>query len=457
MMLLFDFFVLLSKTWQFILCFSIIVVFHELGHFIPAKLFKCRVDKFYLFFNPGYTLWKKQIGETEYGIGWLPFGGYVKISGMIDESLDSKSMAATPQPYEFRSKPAWQRFIIMVGGVIVNVIIAIIIFFGLNLYYGKEYLPLDNVQSISATPNALFLGLQQSDQILKIDNQSVKSLEAAEELLRTPSKHILSIKRSNNFKEINISENQILKLPEPQSTIFFPSYPLIIDSVLPSAKIGHNSPPLMKGDTIIQLNKIPIQDDYAFSKILGTFKNQFVTLLVKRNQPQEIDLNKNDTVSVTIFADENGNLKIIKLGLLHFYKFTNEKLGIAASFSTGIQDGNNILMTNIQGFGEIISGKRAANESLGGVISIGNLFPKEIDWQRFWTLTAILSIVIAFFNILPIPALDGGHAFFLIIEMVSGKKIPDKIQEKIQIVGMILLLSLMVYALGLDFWRLFKN
>ncbi|MDI9337414.1 MAG: RIP metalloprotease RseP [Alphaproteobacteria bacterium] len=448
-MLLVDYVSLLSKTGQFILCISILVVLHEFGHFLPAKIFKCRVEKFYLFFNPWRSLFKKKIGETEYGIGWLPFGGYVKISGMIDESLDKSYQNQDIQPYEFRAKPAWQRLIIMIGGVTVNVILAIIIFILLNYNYGKNYISnQDLTDGYSATPNAVFLGLKQGDKIQSINNIIPSDFTEIEQSLRTNPNSKLVILRKNQTAVLNITQSQINQLPQPDEIILNPSIPMIIDSVTPKAKFGLNSYKLQKGDRIIGLNKINIDDEYAFATNLPKFKNQFNQLTIIRNN--------HDTLLLSVFTDEFGKLNIFKKAEAQFFNIRNQNYSFFESCKYGVIDGQETLANQINGFKDIFSGKRSAKESLGSVISIGNLFPTSLDWKRFWVLTAVLSLVLAFINILPIPALDGGHALFILFEMISGKKPSDKFLENAQIVGFVLLLALMAYALGLDFWRLFQ-
>ncbi len=438
----------LVKTGQFILSFSILVVLHELGHFIPAKLFKCRVEKFYLFFNPYFSLFKIKRGETEYGIGWVPFGGFVKIAGMVDESMDKEQMKLPPEPYEFRSKPAWQRLIIMVGGVFVNIVLAIIIFIGITAYWGEELLPIKNLKyGIATNDLAKKIGLKDGDNIVAIDNRTVEYFgdETADIVFKDAK--TFTVKRDSQILKINIPEGLTKEIAKGKGATDFIAirFPAIVDSLNGSAVIiGKGS--IQKGDEFLAIKNKP-----------AIYYNEVVDI-AKKNKDSVVDitfLRGKDTVVTRV---------LLKDGKIGFFPKLPNKLfttitktySLGEAIPVGFKKCKETLNKYVTGLKQIFTGKVNPNDSLGSVISIGNTFPGVWDWERFWTLTGIFSIILAFMNILPIPALDGGHALFCIVEMVTGRKPSDKFMEYAQIAGMVLLLSLMVYALGLDFWRLFK-
>ena len=441
--------VFLSKLGQFILCFSILVVLHELGHFIPAKLFKCKVEKFYLFFNPWFSIFKKKIGETEYGLGWIPFGGYVKIAGMVDESMDKDQLNKPIEDYEFRSKPAWQRLIIMLGGVFVNILLAIGIFIMIVYIWGTSYLPTDNIKlGIAGTELALQNGFKEGDKLISVNNIPQLKFDNFENKILDKSANTIEVLRNNKIEIIPISEN--LKnnfIKDKNKNLFFPHTLLVINSINKKTKFGYNAIALQKGDTILTIDNKNTTDILQFNMQKKMYKDVFVPLKIKRNS---------DTFITTIYADSKS---VLNLEFESFYdklNFSREEYSFLSSIPTGYNICKNTLNQYVSSLGDIFTGKINPNESLGSIISIGKTFPDKLDWERFWTLTAIFSIILAFMNVLPIPALDGGHALFIFIELITRKKPSDKFMERAQIVGMILLMSLMVYALGLDFWRLFK-
>lgn len=434
------------KVLQFILSFSILVTLHELGHFLTARWFKCRVDKFYLFFNPWFSLWKKKIGETEYGIGWVPFGGYVKIAGMMDESMDKEQMNLPAQPYEFRSKPAWQRLIIMVAGVVVNVILALFLFIMITYTWGEEYIPAKNVTyGIHADSLGRSIGLQDGDKILALDGKAPETLELLAIDVVLKEGKVLTIERGGKQMQLNIPDGFARKLNEAKLMGFINyNVPVIVDTVTPAAKFTQDK--LIKGDTILTLDNQPAYWYHQFDSLKQPRKDKEIALGVKRG---------NDTVLVkAVLAGTRVGFGERKPAQLFGTELKNYTL--AQAIPKGVSRCFETLGRYITGIKMIFTGKVAAKDSLGSVISIGNAFPGMWDWERFWELTAIFSIILAFMNILPIPALDGGHALFTLVEMISGRKPSDKFMEYAQIVGMVLLLSLMVYALGLDFWRIFK-
>jgi regulator of sigma E protease len=446
--LAFDFAAVGVKTAQFILSFSILVVLHELGHFIPARLFGTRVEKFYLFFNPGFSLWKKKIGDTEYGIGWVPFGGYVKIAGMIDESMDKEQLKKEPESWELRSKPAYQRLIVMLGGVIVNVVLAIVIFIGIAWYWGDDYLPAKNVTyGVHASALAKQMGVQDGDIILSVDKKELENFDALESKLILTNPTTLEVQRGDSIISLNIPPNLATSLAKFKKSDPFviPRIPVIIDSVGKSAVVLEGT--FNKNDTLLKMNNTSIRYQYEFIEVKQKFADSIVMVTSKRD---------NDTVYTKALISGSGQIGLfVKLPYALFKTVHRE-----FTFLEAIPEGTNRCFTTldnyIQGIKQIFTGKVNPNDSLGSLISIGNTFPAAWDWERFWTLTAIFSIILAFMNVLPIPALDGGHALFILVEMITGRKPGDKFMEYAQVVGMMLMFGLMLYALGLDFWRLFK-
>jgi regulator of sigma E protease len=436
------------KTGQFILSFSILVVLHEMGHFFPAKWFKCRVEKFYLFFNPYFSLWKTKKGETEYGLGWVPFGGYVKISGMVDESMDKEQMKLPPQPYEFRSKPAWQRLIIMVGGVVVNIVLAIALFIMIMYVWGEEYLPTQNVKyGVYADSLARQIGIRDGDNIVGVDGKKLENFGTVEaEIILSEAKK-LQVIRDGQQVDVAIPEGFIKKLNKNKLEGFVDvRIPIMVDTVVPSATFTKDK--LLKGDQIVAFNGKPTVYYHEFNLLKKDLKNVDADLTVLRG---------NDTVHIGARINDKGMIGFSPVSPLKLFGTTVKHYTLAQSVPAGFTKCFQTLDRYVTGLKQLFTGKVNASDSLGSVISIGNTFPGIWDWERFWTLTAIFSIILAFMNILPIPALDGGHALFTLVEMISGRKPSDKFMEYAQMVGMVLLLGLMAYALGLDFWRLFRK
>lgn len=437
------------KTLQFILSFSILVTIHEFGHFITAKMFGCRVEKFYLFFNPWFSIWKKKIGDTEYGIGWVPFGGYVKIAGMIDESMDKEQMKQPPQPYEFRSKPAWQRLIIMTAGVILNIILALILFIIITYKWGDEYLPPQNVtHGIHADSLGRKMGLQDGDKIIGIDGKQVENFNAIAIQLVLGEAKTLQVERNGKTISLPVPDNLAKQLNQTKLGGFISiRFPVIVDSV-DKTKTHFVENELKKNDTLIAINNQYFQFYNEFDSLKKLHPNEVVSLTVLR---------QGDTVNVKTKLNEKSEVGFIAVSnVSKLFTTVTHHYSFAQSIPLGIERCWQTLGRYITGLKQLFNGTVRASDSLGSVISIGNTFPGVWDWERFWTLTAIFSIILAFMNILPIPALDGGHALFTLVEMITGKKPSDKFMEYAQLAGMILLFALMAYALGLDFMRLFK-
>jgi regulator of sigma E protease len=437
------------KAAQFILSFSILVILHEMGHFLPAKWFKCRVEKFFLFFNPGFSLIKKKIGETEYGLGWIPLGGYVKISGMIDESMDREQMQQPAQPWEFRSKPAWQRLIIMLGGVTVNVILAIIIFIFITWIWGEEYLPPQNVKyGIYADSLGKSMGLKDGDVIYKVGNENVKDEFKIPSQLLTTDANTFSVLRDGQQLQLAVPTSMIKSLSKTKgNSLYSIRVPGIADDFPKNSNAQKAG--IKKGDRLIGVDSIATPYFQDFQREVRKRKNQNIVVLVLRG---------NDTARINVKVNGDGAIGVWPVGDIKKLGLETEtkKYSFAESVPAGFNRCWKTLSNYMTGLKQIFTGRVAAKDSLGSVISIGNIFPGVWDWEMFWTLTAVFSIILAFMNVLPIPGLDGGHALFTVYEMITGHKPSDKFIEYAQMVGMVLLLGLMLYAFGLDIWRLFK-
>ncbi|RFM36494.1 RIP metalloprotease RseP [Chitinophaga silvisoli] len=434
---------ILIKAAQLILSLSILVVLHELGHFIPAKLFKTRVEKFYLFFDPWFSLFKFRKGETEYGIGWLPLGGYVKISGMVDESMDREQLAKPPEDWEFRSKKAWQRLIIMIGGVTVNLILGFLIYSMILWHWGETYLPTANTTYGIATDSlAQSIGLRDGDMILGVENQPVENFKAVPGQIILRQAKTIQISREGQKMDIAIPDGVVGKMIKYKLSLVDVRVPFLVDTI--AAKSAADSAGIRKGDQLLTLNGQPAYYYHEFKNEIVKDRNKVVPLQVLRG---------GDTVNLTVHVPETAVLgfnvnveKMFTFSVKHFTFFE----AIPAGFKKCIKT----LVDYVQQLRLIFVSKEVkASESLGGFMTIANLFPGAWDWMAFWEMTALLSIILAFMNILPIPALDGGHVLFLIYEMVTGRKPSEKFLEYAQIVGMVILFGLLLYANGLDIYR----
>ena len=438
---------ILIKALQLILSLSILVIFHEFGHFIAAKSFKTRVEKFYLFFNPWFSLVKFKIGQTLYGIGWLPLGGYVKISGMIDESMDKEQMKQPPQPWEFRSKPAWQRLIIMLGGVIVNVILAIFIYIFMLFAWGEEYLPTSEVRyGITCDSLAMETGLRNGDKIIAIDGKSVEVFRDIPAKIILDDVKKIQIIRDGTEKEIEINPDFVGKLIKQKSANFigvrFPFEVERFTSHSPAEQAG-----LMIDDRIIGINDVQTVYFDEFRTEIQKHKGEEITIVAIRD---------GDTVRKNVVVGENGLIGIQGKSLDTYFNFKKKEYSMLQAFPEGTKKAFRSIDNYFKQLKLLFSPEIKAYESVGGFISIGNIFPAAWDWQAFWSLTAFLSIMLAILNVLPIPALDGGHVMFLLYELIARRKPSDKFMEYAQIAGMIILFGLLIFANANDVVRLFK-
>lgn len=433
----------LVQAAQLLLSLSILVVLHEFGHYIPAKIFKTRVEKFYLFFNPWFSLFKKKIGETEWGIGWLPLGGFVKISGMIDESMDKEQMALPPQPWEFRAKPAWQRLIIMLGGVTVNLILGMFIYAMVVFAYGESHLKNEDVK-YGLTFQEMFrkYGLKNGDKILKLEGKEVDDVMEINRAVFLRDARNLTVQHTDgSISEIKLpAEVHKEMFQQDGLSSFLPRTPILIDSVIPELAAGKAG--LTPEDKILSINGEQVQFFDELATVLSKNKNKTVDILVQ---------NADSTRNLSVAVDSLGRLGFVNQNFAKLFKITDVKYGFGASFTHGISKGWWTVKDYVSQFQFVFTKKGAS--SIGGFGTIGKLFPTSWDWQTFWLNTAFISIVLAFMNILPIPALDGGHVVFLLYEIITGKEAPQKVLEVAQYIGFFILISLLLYANGSDLFR----
>jgi regulator of sigma E protease len=435
----------LIKAAQFFLSLSILIVLHEFGHFIPAKIFKTRVEKFYLFFDPYFALLKKKIGGTEYGIGWLPLGGYVKISGMIDESMDKDQMAQPAQPWEFRSKPAWQRLIIMIGGVVVNLILAVAIYAGMLFTWGEQYLPMDSVNQygVLVDSSAQSLGLENGDKILSVGGKKVDMFK------QVPMEIILSdeMEVERNGEKIAIALDESKKQPLLNSSNFIsPRIPYVIGEFADTS--AAKSSGLMIGDKLISFNGEKMEYFDQFIANIPKYAGDTISLGVIREGSE---------LSYQVVVPSGGKIGIYVDGNFdNYFEIATVEYGFFESIPAGFFKANDMLMSYIRQFKLILNPDTGAYKSVGGFLSIGKQFSPTWDWQRFWSFTAFLSIMLAFLNILPIPALDGGHVVFVLWEMITRRKPSEKVLEYAQLVGFVILMTLVLFANGNDIIKAFS-
>ncbi|MES2836298.1 MAG: RIP metalloprotease RseP [Bacteroidota bacterium] len=437
---------ILIKASQLILSLSILVVLHELGHFIPAKLFKTRVEKFYLFFDAWFSLFKIKRGDTEYGIGWLPLGGYVKIAGMVDESMDKEQLKQEPQPWEFRSKPAWQRLIIMLGGVTVNVILGIFIYICILWAWGEEYLPTQNVKyGIYCDSTALNMGFKNGDKVLSLDNKTVENFNKIPAEIILNNAKTVQIERDGQKQDLVLPANAIQQLIKSQSAFIFPRQPFEIGGFVKDSE-GEKAG-LLENDKIIGLDSTKTEYFDEFRTEIQKYKGKQIEVVVLRN---------NTETRVKVTVPESGLLGVSPKTIDNYLTISTKDYSLAQAIPGGVKKAYSTFSDYIKQLKLLFQPETEAYKSLGGFITLGKVFSPEWDWQRFWGFTAFLSIVLAIMNILPIPALDGGHVMFLLWEVITGRKPSEKAMEYGQYIGMAILLSLMLFANLNDIIKLFQ-
>ncbi len=440
---------IIIKIAQFLLSLSLLIVLHEFGHYIAARIFKTRVEKFYLFFDAwGKKLFSFKKGDTEYGVGWLPLGGYVKISGMIDESMDKEQMKLPPKSYEFRSKPAWQRLIIMLGGVTVNLILGILIYIMIVNVWGEYRVEPEGVKH-GFTVSEIFdeYGFKEGDKIIRINGEEPFDVTDINKLLFLRNVETVEVVHEDGEKEI-------ISLPEDIGSImweegvlkpFDPRIIPLVDSVFadsPAEKAG-----VKNGDLIASINNTPVKYSYQINKLIDSLS--FDLGVIRNNQE----------ITIKVTPEYVKKRKLYQIGIGYDMQESLQTIDISYNLRESIKRGNQLGLTTLKDFVsqfKYVFTKKGAGE-VGGFIAIGNIFPAKWSWPAFWSITALLSIMLGFMNLLPIPALDGGHALFVIFEMLTGRKPSDKFLEYAQIVGFILLMGLLLLANGNDIYKLIKG
>ena len=445
---------ILIKLSQFLLSLSLLIILHELGHFIPAKLFKTRVEKFYLFFDVKFSLFKKKIGDTVYGIGWLPLGGYVKISGMVDESMDTDQLAGEPQPWEFRSKPAWQRLIIMLGGVTVNFILAFVIYIGMAYAYGESYIANKDVKSGIWVQNPILedAGLKTGDKVLKVDGKEIVKFNSLPEAILMGKD--IEVERAGVVEHVQLPVDFLGQITENKGNGFIGlRIPFIV------AGFGENSineGTLMVKDIVKSINGVETPFFDMVSNVLEENKGKTVAVVVNREgKDTTVDVKVNQEGKIeTYYAPALPFDNLQKLGL---YEISREQYSLAEAIPAGLHMGKDRIMSYFGQLKKIVQPETGAYKGVGGFKAIYDIFPQFWSWQVFWSITAMLSIMLGVMNLLPIPALDGGHVIFLLYEMISGRKPSDKFLGNAQMVGFFILIALLLFANGNDIYKAIFN
>ena len=437
----------LVQIEQLLLSLSILIVLHEGGHFLAARLFKIRVEKFYLFFDPWFSLFKIKRGDTEYGIGWLPLGGYVKISGMIDESMDKEQMKQPPQPWEFRSKPTWQRLIVMVGGVTVNVILGVLIYTMVIYKWGTETLHTSNVKyGIYCDSLAMNMGLKNGDKIASVEGKYIDNFAKIPLTIILNKAHSIEVTRGGQKVTVPVKESDISEMLGDPKGFIQPAMPALIDSVVP--KSGAEMAGIKVKDTVKKIDTVPVRYFQDMAGILQKWKNKDVAVTL---------MSAGQLKTVTVHVDSAGRMGVTGVkDLSEIFNLDKRTYSLFASIPAGINRGIETIVGYAQQL-KVIFTVKGASKQVGGFMTIGKAFPKVWDWEAFWSFTGFLSIMLAFLNILPIPALDGGHVLFLLYEMVTKRKPSEKFMEYAQYTGMLILLAILIFANGNDVLRLFHK
>ena len=424
---------------------SLLVAIHEFGHYIAARIFKIRVEKFYIFFDPWFSLFKWKRGETEYGVGWLPLGGYVKIAGMIDESMDLEQMKAPIQPWEFRAKPAWQRFIVMIAGVTMNVLLAIVIYSGIRYVSGESYMANDDVKwGYVFNDAAKSMGFKDGDKVVSIDGEAIDDVnDIRAMLILTEAERQVVVNRAGEQVEFTIPFESLLDMRRNRlyEDLYAIRVPFIVDSLASESAIAAG---LQVGDEVVACNGEVVDVPTMTELLQNRYKGDTVTLSVLRSGLTE---------QLRVPVNEEGKIGVVLKGNL--FQPRTRTFTLLQSIPAGVSLVGETITEYWQQLKLIFQPKTKMYEELGGFISIGNIFPSEWNWLRFWSMTAFLSIMLAVLNILPIPGLDGGHALFTLWEMLTGRKASDKFLEIMQYIGFALLLALVIYSNGNDIYRFF--
>lgn len=433
---------ILFKVLQVVACFSLLVLIHEFGHFLFAKIFKTRVEKFYLFFNPWFSVFKFRIGETEYGMGWVPFGGYCKIAGMVDESMDTDNLKSEPKPWEYRSKPAWQRLLIIVGGVLMNIVLAIGIYIGITYAWGDSYIKTKDVTTgFTFSPVAQEIGFRNGDKVISVGGEYVDNYAQIPALILLDDAREVQVERDGQPVTVTIDPKYIKSMLKDKEFIGL-RYPFVIGQVIPdgaAAKAG-----LQAGDSLVAVGGVPMR-----------WYDQFATSFAQH---------KGDTVSVTFVRGGVEQTAIVQLNaegqmgayvpMVNIYPVSTRQYSFWKAIPVGAGRAFTSIGSYLKQLKLIASPETEAYKSVGGIIAMGNIFPGHWDWLSFWQITALISIMLAVLNILPIPMLDGGHMVFILYEMVTGRAPSDKFMERAQVVGMVIVFGIIILANGNDILKL---
>ena len=435
------------KVLQFFMSLSLLVAIHEFGHFIMARVFKIRVEKFYIFFDPWFSLFKGKRGETEYGVGWLPLGGYVKIAGMIDESMDLEQMKAPVQPWEFRAKPAWQRFMVMIAGVVMNILLAMVIYSGIRYVYGESYMANEDVKwGYVFNESAERMGFRDGDKFVSVDGEIVDDInEVRSKLLLTKEDRHIVVDRAGEQVAFTIPFEQMLEMRRNREyeDLYALRLPFFIDSLASASAIDAG---LQVGDQVVALNGVQAIGVQEITDKLQQHKSDTVTLTVLRSGVAN---------ELVVPINEEGKMGVMFKG--DVFQPRTRTFTLLQAIPAGVSLALETVADYWQQLKLIFQPKTKMYEELGGFIAIGNIFPSEWNWLQFWTMTAFLSVILAVMNILPIPGLDGGHALFTLWEMITGRKPSDKFLEVMQYIGFAILFALLIYANGNDIYRLFTK
>lgn len=437
---------ILIKTLQFILSLSLLVMIHEGGHFLFAKMFGIRVEKFYLFFNPKFSVFKFKIGETEYGMGWIPFGGYVKLSGMMDESVDKEQMKLPPKDYEFRSKPAWQRLLVMIGGVLMNILTAFIIYICMSFNYGEQYIKNEDVRyGYEFSELGQQIGFENGDKIISVDGKTFDNyMKVREAIIISNPKEVL-VERNGEQIKVVMDEKNIE--PLLKDYLFQIRNVYVVDSVMAGSGAAEGG--LLKGDSLVGIDGVAMVFGDEFKTVFQSNKDSVLMIDVVRDSAgvkvaKALPVKVSNEGMVGIFSDAIRGMQV-----------TEVKYNFFQSIGNGVERTFGMVSSYVDQMKLVFNPSTGAYKQLGSVISMGSVFAPQWDWFRFWNMTALFSVILAVMNILPIPALDGGHVVFLIYEVIARRQPNEKFMEYMQIAGMVLLFALMAFALGNDILRLF--
>lgn len=433
------------KIVQLLASLSLLVVVHEFGHFMFAKIFKCRVEKFYLFFDWKFSLFKKKIGDTEWGIGWIPFGGYVKIAGMIDESMDKEQMAQEPKPWEYRSKPAWQRLLIIIGGVTMNIVLAMVIYIGIAMAWGETYIKTSDVKDgFVYSQVAQDMGFRNGDKVISVDGEAVENFALIPQALLLAKQRDVVLERDGQQMTLNITDAQIKPMLKDRGFVAL-RFPFVIGAVVDTMQAAQAG--LQAGDSVVMADSVQMGYFDMYTDYFAAHQGDTVMLSFVRG---------GEMMSLPVAVSEQGKIGVYLGGSGSIYPISRKEYNVIEAVPAGIERGADEVGKYLQQLRVIASPETQAYKEVGGFIAIGKIFPAQWSWFSFWQITALLSIMLAVINILPIPALDGGHLVFILYEMIARKAPSEKFMEAAQYVGFILVLALVVLANGNDLLKLFN-